>query len=58
MKSDCDELPVMSHWVLPAKEFHYMWDNLYYDGLIKNDVSKFIYVIQLKSLPIHFVKAA
>lgn len=57
MQSDSDELPVMSHWILPAKEFHYMWENLYYDCDIKNNVSKFICIIQIKTFPIQFVKA-
>lgn len=41
MKCDSDELPVASHWVLPTQEFHNMWENLYYDCDIKNNVSIF-----------------
>lgn len=41
MKCDSDELSVASHWLLPAQEFHYKWENLYYDCDIKNNVSKF-----------------
>ncbi|XP_050462049.1 pachytene checkpoint protein 2 homolog isoform X3 [Cataglyphis hispanica] len=38
MNCDSDELPVASHWLLPTQEFHYMWESLYYDCDIKNNV--------------------
>jgi len=41
MQRESDEFPVATHWLLPVKEFHYMWENLYYDCDIKNNVSKF-----------------
>lgn len=41
MRCDSDDLPVASHWLLPAQEFHYMWESLYYDCDIKNNVGKF-----------------
>lgn len=44
MNCDSDELPVASHWLLPAQEFHYMWESLYYDCDIKNNVGKFSYI--------------
>ncbi|XP_067204728.1 pachytene checkpoint protein 2 homolog isoform X3 [Linepithema humile] len=49
MHSDSDELPVMSHWMLPAKEFHYMWENLYYDCNIKNNLLRFVETTMLFS---------
>lgn len=46
LQSDSEELSVASHWVLPSQEFHHIWQNLFYDNDIKNDVSKFIYIIR------------
>jgi len=40
MNHDSGELSVASHWLLPTQEFHNMWENLYYDCDIKNNVSK------------------
>lgn len=44
LQSDSEEFSVASHWVLPSQEFHHIWQNLFYDNDIKNDVSKFIYI--------------
>ncbi|KAL6254589.1 hypothetical protein P5V15_014641 [Pogonomyrmex californicus] len=49
MKCDSDELPVASHWLLPAQEFHYMWENLYYDCDIKNNLLRFVETTMLFS---------
>lgn len=45
MHNDSEDLPVSSHWILPAKEFHYLWESLYFDCHIKEEVSQncFIY---------------
>ncbi|XP_019886529.1 pachytene checkpoint protein 2 homolog isoform X2 [Ooceraea biroi] len=42
MKSDSDELSVASHWLLPTQEFHNLWDNLYYDGDVKDKSGKLV----------------
>ncbi|CAL7942530.1 unnamed protein product [Xylocopa violacea] len=42
MENDGENLPASCHWILPAKEFHYMWENLYFDSNIKNDLLHFI----------------
>lgn len=54
MQCDSGELPVASHWLLPTQEFHYMWENLYYDCDIKNNVSIYIniYIYIRKSFDI------
>ncbi|KYN03002.1 PREDICTED: pachytene checkpoint protein 2 homolog [Cyphomyrmex costatus] len=49
MQCDSDELPVASHWLLPAQEFHYMWENLYYDCDIKNNLLRFVETTMLFS---------
>ncbi|EZA57516.1 hypothetical protein DMN91_002709 [Ooceraea biroi] len=45
MKSDSDELSVASHWLLPTQEFHNLWDNLYYDGDVKDKLLRFVQTI-------------
>ncbi|XP_072749912.1 pachytene checkpoint protein 2 homolog isoform X1 [Anoplolepis gracilipes] len=49
MRCDSDELPVASHWLLPAQDFHYMWENLYYDCDIKNNLLRFVETTMLFS---------
>ncbi|XP_020282189.1 pachytene checkpoint protein 2 homolog [Pseudomyrmex gracilis] len=49
IQSDSDELSVASHWLLPAQEFHYMWENLYYDCDIKNNLLRFVETTMLFS---------
>lgn len=49
VKCDSDELSVASHWLLPAQEFHYMWENLYYDCDIKNNLLRFVETTMLFS---------
>jgi len=41
IQRESDEFPIATHWLLPVKEFHHIWENLYYDCDIKNNVSKF-----------------
>ena len=42
MENDGEDLPVSSHWILPVKEFHYLWESLYFDSNIKDDLLHFI----------------
>ncbi|XP_076180876.1 pachytene checkpoint 2 protein isoform X1 [Ptiloglossa arizonensis] len=42
MQNDSEDLPVSFHWILPAKEFHYLWENLYFDCSIKEDLLHFV----------------
>ncbi|XP_033337754.2 pachytene checkpoint 2 protein [Megalopta genalis] len=39
---DSEELTASSHWILPAKEFHFLWENLYFDSTIKEDLLQFV----------------
>ncbi|KAL0124469.1 hypothetical protein PUN28_006365 [Cardiocondyla obscurior] len=49
IKCDSDELPVAAHWLLPAEEFHFMWENLYYDCDIKNNLLRYVETTMLFS---------
>lgn len=42
MHNDSEDLPVSSHWILPAKEFHYLWESLYFDCHIKEELLHFV----------------
>ncbi|XP_076300084.1 pachytene checkpoint 2 protein isoform X2 [Lasioglossum baleicum] len=42
MQNDCEELVASSHWVLPAKEFYCLWESLYFDSTIKEDLLHFV----------------
>uniref|UniRef100_A0A0C9RRB7 Trip13 protein n=1 Tax=Fopius arisanus TaxID=64838 RepID=A0A0C9RRB7_9HYME len=42
MQSDSQELPVASHWLLPAKEFNGVWENLCYTSSVKENLLNFI----------------
>ncbi|XP_031830014.1 pachytene checkpoint 2 protein [Nomia melanderi] len=42
MQNDSEDLPVSSHWILPTKEFHSLWENLYFDSNIKEDLLHFV----------------
>lgn len=42
IENDSEELPAANHWLLPAKEFHYLWENMYYDSDIKQNLLNFV----------------
>lgn len=42
MDNDGEDLPVSSHWILPVKEFHYLWESLYFDSNVKEDLLHFV----------------
>lgn len=42
MENDGESLPSSSHWILPAKEFHHLWESLYFDSNIKYDLLHFV----------------
>ncbi|KAG7207905.1 hypothetical protein KM043_009496 [Ampulex compressa] len=42
IQNDTEELPASSHWILPSLEFHYLWESLYYDSNIKEDLLNFV----------------
>ncbi|XP_076683749.1 pachytene checkpoint 2 protein [Andrena cerasifolii] len=42
MQNDSEELSVCTHWILPGKEFHYLWESLYFDSSIKEDLLHFV----------------
>lgn len=42
IQSDNEELPAANHWLLPAKEFHYLWENLYFESNVKQDLLKLL----------------
>lgn len=37
-----EELPAAIEWLLPSKEFHYLWENMYYDSNIKQNLLNFV----------------
>lgn len=39
MENDGEILSTSSHWILPSQEFHYLWESLYFDSNIKDNVS-------------------
>ena len=38
-----EDLPAAQHWVLPATEYHGLWDTLIFDSHIKAEVQVFNY---------------
>ncbi|KAK2581855.1 hypothetical protein KPH14_002318 [Odynerus spinipes] len=42
IQNDSEELPAANHWLLPAKEFHYLWEHMYYDSDIKQNLLNFV----------------
>lgn len=40
MKNDDEDIPASSHWMLPAQEFHHLWESLYFDSNIKENVGR------------------
>ncbi|XP_068986345.1 pachytene checkpoint protein 2 homolog isoform X1 [Bombus flavifrons] len=42
MENDGENLPASSHWILPSQEFHYLWENLYFDSNIKDNLLHFV----------------
>ncbi|KAK1118274.1 hypothetical protein K0M31_015316 [Melipona bicolor] len=42
MKNDDEDIPASSHWMLPAQEFHHLWENLYFDSNIKENLLHFV----------------
>lgn len=42
MENDGEDLAVSSHWILPTKEFHYLWESLYFDSSIKDYLLHFV----------------
>ncbi|KAF3430191.1 hypothetical protein E2986_02023 [Frieseomelitta varia] len=63
MKNDDEDIPASSHWMLPAQEFHHLWESLYFDCNIKENVGQTICLTFYNSLIIfykllHFVETA
>ncbi|XP_066586168.1 pachytene checkpoint protein 2 homolog isoform X2 [Prorops nasuta] len=42
IQTDSEQLSAASHWILPAKEFHYLWENLFYDSEMKENLLHFV----------------
>ncbi|XP_015517357.1 pachytene checkpoint protein 2 homolog isoform X1 [Neodiprion pinetum] len=40
--NNSDELPVATHWVLPSLDFKGLWESLYYDSDIKENLLSFV----------------
>ena len=36
--SEASAVPAATHWLLPSTEFDSLWDTLYYDSDVKNQV--------------------
>ncbi|XP_032666799.1 pachytene checkpoint protein 2 homolog isoform X2 [Odontomachus brunneus] len=49
LQNDSEEFSVASHWVLPSQEFHHIWQNLFYDNDIKNDLLHYVETTMLFS---------
>jgi len=41
--------PAATHWLLPAKEFHGLWEALVYDSDVKNELLRFVHTAMLFS---------
>ncbi|KOC61635.1 Pachytene checkpoint protein 2 like protein, partial [Habropoda laboriosa] len=42
MENGGSDLPISFHWILPAKEFHYLWENLYFEPGVKENLLNFV----------------
>ncbi|XP_012285210.1 pachytene checkpoint protein 2 homolog [Orussus abietinus] len=49
MQNDSEEVPVSSHWILPAQEFYGLWENLYYDSDIQENLLHFVETMMVYS---------
>ncbi|XP_015599937.1 pachytene checkpoint protein 2 homolog [Cephus cinctus] len=49
MQDDNGELPVAANCILPSKEFHGLWENLYYDSGVKENLLDFVETIAVFS---------
>ncbi|XP_058453059.1 pachytene checkpoint protein 2 homolog [Malaya genurostris] len=49
IEQDGDEIQIANHWLLPAKEFHGLWESLIYDEGLKDDLLSFIKTTMLFS---------
>ncbi|XP_058825609.1 pachytene checkpoint protein 2 homolog [Topomyia yanbarensis] len=49
IEQDGDEIQIANHWMLPAREFHGMWESLIYDECLKDDLMSFMQTTMLFS---------
>ncbi|CAK9818185.1 Pachytene checkpoint protein 2 homolog [Anthophora quadrimaculata] len=49
MENGGSDLPISSHWILPTKEFHYLWNNLYFKPGVKENLLNFVETAMLFS---------
>ena len=39
MHKDGEEIPAAAHWILPSQEFFGLWENLFYETGVKENVN-------------------
>ncbi|XP_055546823.1 pachytene checkpoint protein 2 homolog [Wyeomyia smithii] len=49
IEQDGDEVQIANHWLLPAREFHGLWESLLFEGTIKEDLLSFMQTTMLFS---------
>lgn len=49
IQQDGDEVQIANHWLLPAREYHGLWESLVYDGNMKEDLLSFMQTTMLFS---------
>lgn len=45
MERDGEEISASSHWILPSKEFSDLWENLYYNPDVKENVNTILLLL-------------
>lgn len=49
VQQDGDEVQISNHWLLPAREFHGLWESLVYEDDLKDDLLSFVQTTMLFS---------
>ncbi|XP_053690761.1 pachytene checkpoint protein 2 homolog [Sabethes cyaneus] len=49
VSQDGEEVQIASHWLLPAREYHGLWESLVYEGTMKEDLLSFMQTTMLFS---------
>ena len=48
MEKDGEEISAAAHWILPSEEFYGLWENLFYEIGVKENVSYLLRVYDYK----------
>ena len=46
IRTDSDEMSAATHWILPSKDFHGLWESLIYESDVKEHVRITIFVVK------------